>query len=67
MKYVIPSIAKSNSLVDGLINLEVYFIRTGFRDEYPPTINRTAWFATVYREKLREARAEILANRYKKR
>lgn len=35
--------------------------------EYPPTRNRTAWFATVYREKLREARAEILANRHKKR
>lgn len=26
--------------------------------EYPPTRNRTAWFATVYREKLREARAD---------
>ena len=28
---------------------------------YPPTRNRPAWFATVFREKLLEARAEILA------
>jgi hypothetical protein len=27
--------------------------------EYPPTANRTAWFAKVYREKLLEARADI--------
>lgn len=28
---------------------------------YPPTRNRVAWFATVFREKLRQARAEIKA------
>lgn len=28
---------------------------------YPPTKNRTAWFAVVFREKLYEARADILA------
>lgn len=28
---------------------------------YPPVLNRRAWFAKVYREKLFEARAEILA------
>ncbi|MBC7342928.1 MAG: hypothetical protein H5U02_10900 [Clostridia bacterium] len=28
---------------------------------YPPTRNRLAWFATVFREKLLEARAEIQA------
>lgn len=28
---------------------------------YPPTKNRAAWFATVFREKLGEARAEMLA------
>jgi hypothetical protein len=28
---------------------------------YPPTRNRVAWFATVFREKLLEARAEIKA------
>jgi len=28
---------------------------------YPPTRNRTGWFATVFREKSQEARAEILA------
>jgi len=27
----------------------------------PPTRNRVGWFRTVYQEKLREARAEILA------
>ncbi|SFG92184.1 hypothetical protein SAMN05660649_03132 [Desulfotomaculum arcticum] len=27
---------------------------------YPPTINRSAWFAKVYKEKLLEARADIL-------
>jgi hypothetical protein len=31
---------------------------------YPPTKNRIAWFAIVFKEKLHEARAEILA--YKK-
>lgn len=30
---------------------------------YPPQYNRTAWFARVYREKLLEARAEILGYR----
>jgi len=33
---------------------------------YPPTRNRTAWFATVFCEKLSEARADILAFRKKK-
>lgn len=33
---------------------------------YPPTKNRTAWFATVFREKLSEARADILAFRKKR-
>jgi hypothetical protein len=28
---------------------------------YPPTRNRVAWFATVFREKLRQARAEMKA------
>jgi hypothetical protein len=28
---------------------------------YPPLINRSAWFTKVYREKLLEARADILA------
>lgn len=28
---------------------------------YPPTINRRAWFEKVYREKLMETRADILA------
>lgn len=31
---------------------------------YPPTKNRTAWFTIVFKEKLYEARAEIMA--YKK-
>lgn len=31
--------------------------------EYPPTANRTAWFTKVYREKLLEASADILAHR----
>jgi len=31
---------------------------------YPPTKNRAAWFTTVFKEKLYEARAEIFA--YKK-
>lgn len=30
---------------------------------YPPTKNRRAWFTTVFREKLPEARAEILAQK----
>ena len=28
---------------------------------YPPTRNRVAWFATVFREKLRQARAQMKA------
>lgn len=28
---------------------------------YPPTRNRPAWFAKVFREKLQEARVDILA------
>lgn len=32
---------------------------------YPPLLNRSAWFTKVYREKLFEAKADILA--YKKR
>jgi hypothetical protein len=28
---------------------------------YPPIINRSAWFTKVYKEKLLEARADILA------
>ncbi|MBF7084326.1 hypothetical protein IT084_15335 [Desulfallas sp. Bu1-1] len=32
--------------------------------DYPPVLNRRAWFAKVYKEKLFEARADILA--YKK-
>ncbi|MBW1953707.1 MAG: hypothetical protein JRI66_11610 [Deltaproteobacteria bacterium] len=31
----------------------------------PPTRNRTGWFRTVYKEKLREARADLLAFRTK--
>jgi len=27
---------------------------------FPPTINRTAWFCTVFKEKLLEARADLL-------
>lgn len=30
---------------------------------YPPNRNRTAWFKTVFREKLHEARSDILAFR----
>jgi len=30
---------------------------------YPPTKNRTGWFAAVFREKLPEARADLLAFR----
>jgi len=30
---------------------------------YPPTRNRSAWFAAVFREKLLEARAEVLTRR----
>ena len=30
---------------------------------YPPSRNRTAWFKTVFREKLLEARSDILAFR----
>ena len=30
-------------------------------NQYPPTKNRTAWFRLVFEEKLKEARADILA------
>ncbi|NLK53193.1 MAG: hypothetical protein GX295_12245 [Syntrophomonadaceae bacterium] len=33
---------------------------------YPPAKNRAAWFEVVFREKLLEARADILAHRYRK-
>lgn len=34
---------------------------------YPPTQNRSAWFEKVYKEKLLEARADILAfNKYRR-
>jgi hypothetical protein len=33
---------------------------------YPPTKNRSAWFGTVFREKLLEARADIAAHKYRK-
>lgn len=34
---------------------------------YPPTKNRAAWFAVVFKEKLYEARADILAcKKYKR-
>jgi len=32
----------------------------------PPTRNRSGWFMTVYKEKLREARADLLASRTRK-
>ena len=32
--------------------------------EYPPTRNRTAWFTKVFKEKLHEARADILRVSY---
>lgn len=32
----------------------------------PPTRNRTGWFMTVYKEKLREARADLMAFRIRK-
>lgn len=31
---------------------------------YPPRSNRTAWFARVFREKMDEARADILRRNY---
>jgi len=31
---------------------------------YPPQLNRTAWFARVFQEKLVEARADILRRNY---
>jgi len=31
--------------------------------QYPPTKNRQAWFMVVFKEKLRESRAEIMAHR----
>lgn len=34
---------------------------------YPPTKNRASWFAAVFREKLSEARADILAFRKRRR
>lgn len=34
--------------------------------QYPPTKNRVAWFRLVFEEKLREARADILAYTAKK-
>ena len=33
---------------------------------YPPTKNRSAWFGTVFREKLLEARADIAAHKYRR-
>lgn len=33
--------------------------------QYPPTKNRTAWFRKVFKEKLREARSDILSYRAK--
>jgi len=30
-------------------------------NQYPPTRNRTAWFRMVFKEKLHEARGDILA------
>ena len=35
--------------------------------QYPPIKNRTAWFKKVFREKLAEAKADILAYREEKR
>lgn len=32
--------------------------------EYPPRKNRTAWFACVFKEKLSEARADLLRKDY---
>lgn len=34
---------------------------------YPPTRNRTAWFSLVFKEKLHEARGDILAFKSKAR
>ncbi|WP_242841702.1 hypothetical protein [Desulfitibacter alkalitolerans] len=34
--------------------------------QYPPTKNRTAWFKTVFEEKLREAKGDILSYKAKK-
>ena len=34
--------------------------------QYPPTQNRTGWFKRVFREKLQEARGDILTYKYKK-
>jgi len=79
------------------LNLEEYFIRTGFYDllpqatqiaenlgygqeemieavckvydkfcRYPPTRNRTAWFGLVFKEKLYEARGDLLSLRSQK-
>ena len=35
-------------------------------NQYPPTKNRVAWFRMVFEEKLKEARADILAYTAKK-
>ncbi|KLU63767.1 hypothetical protein DEAC_c42960 [Desulfosporosinus acididurans] len=35
-------------------------------NQYPPTKNRVAWFRKVFEEKLKEGRADILANTAKK-
>lgn len=35
-------------------------------NQYPPTKNRMAWFRLVFEEKLKEARADILAYSAKK-
>lgn len=35
-------------------------------NQYPPTKNRVAWFKRVFEEKLKEARADILAYTAKK-
>lgn len=32
--------------------------------DYPPTKNRTAWFTCVFKEKLHEARADLLRRNY---
>ena len=35
-------------------------------NQYPPTKNRVAWFRLVFEEKLKEARADIMAYSVKK-
>lgn len=34
--------------------------------DFPPTANRTSWFTTVFREKIQEAHAKILAHKRRK-